>query len=192
MAVVINSMDISELEAIAMFNHFATLHNSVFFFFWGEIDFPRASQRLQQHAKQFTHLRCTFFVSSYKLYLKNHAFYILRFGEGRVHIIEKKQKLNPLNERTLFMNIYPGLLSHYWFFDFVCNLNSKHQLLLRKIIPGTDFARVYALFFRVAYEILFNNCICVVIEIAKVVNLLETFFPHHACSNGDTLYHCFA
>ena len=71
-AAVLNSMSISLAEAIAMFDHFALLHNSV-----GEFDYRQASHRFQQYAKELTSFKGAFVVRKFAALLSFEEFFAI-------------------------------------------------------------------------------------------------------------------
>jgi hypothetical protein len=65
-------MGISLAEAIAMFDHFALLHNSV-----GEFDYRQASHRFQQYAKEITSFKGAFVVRKFAALLSFEEFFAI-------------------------------------------------------------------------------------------------------------------
>ena len=65
-------MGISLAEAIAMFDHFALLHNSV-----GEFDYRQASHRFQQYAKELTSFKGAFVVRKFAALLSFEEFFAI-------------------------------------------------------------------------------------------------------------------
>lgn len=82
MAAVINSLDISELEAIAMFHHFAPHHNSV-----GEIEIPRACNILKKYAMQLTSFKGAFVVKKLDALLSFEQFFHISKEEKNIWIV---------------------------------------------------------------------------------------------------------
>ena len=81
-AAVLNSMGISLAEAIAMFDHFALLHNSV-----GEFDYRQASHRFQQYAKEITSFKGAFVVRKFAALLSVEEFFFIGEEEQNIWIV---------------------------------------------------------------------------------------------------------
>ena len=81
-AAVINALGISMLEARAMFDHFASHHNSV-----GEFDYRRASHRFQQYAKQLTSYKATYVVRKFDALLSFEQFFAISEEEQNIWIV---------------------------------------------------------------------------------------------------------
>ena len=71
-AAVLNSMGISLAEAIAMFDHFALLHNSV-----GEFNYRQASHRFQQYAKAIPSFNGAYVVRKFAALLSFEEFFAI-------------------------------------------------------------------------------------------------------------------
>lgn len=75
-------MGISLAEAIAMFDHFALLHNSV-----GEFDYRQASHRFQQYAKEITSFKGAFVVRKFAALLSVEEFFFIGEEEQNIWIL---------------------------------------------------------------------------------------------------------
>jgi len=69
-------------EAIAMFDHFALLHNSV-----GEFDYRQASHRFQQYAKEQTSFKWVFVVRTFAALLSFEDFFAICEEEPNIWIV---------------------------------------------------------------------------------------------------------